>query len=58
LCDTDEQEENDLLQIVFSLLRVGEYSKVNSRFFLKKSNRFLCLDFRQKIYVNPPVIIG
>ncbi len=33
LCDTDEQEENDLLQIVFSLLRVGEYSKVNDRIY-------------------------
>ncbi|CAF3708853.1 unnamed protein product [Adineta steineri] len=30
LCDTDEQEENDLLQIVFSLLRVGEYSKAKN----------------------------
>ncbi|CAF5105315.1 unnamed protein product, partial [Rotaria sp. Silwood1] len=30
LCDTDEQEENDLLQIVFNLLRVGEYSKAKN----------------------------
>ncbi|CAF1067642.1 unnamed protein product [Adineta ricciae] len=30
LYDTDEQEENDLLQIVFSLLRVGEYSKAKN----------------------------
>lgn len=45
LCDTDEQEENELLHVVFSLLRVGEFSRVRKLLTSIEMFFFFCISF-------------